>query len=180
MANIIVLGAGIGGMSAAYELRAAIGPAHTVTVVGEGGLFSFTPSNPWVAVGWRKPGDIQVDVAGHLAAKSIAFEAAGAETVLPKENTLVLRDGRRLAYDYLVVTTGPRLAFDEVPGLGPGGAPTAGLHQRPCGAGLGRYPVFLRRSGSGGRGRGARCKLLWPGLRVRDDPRRRPAQTQVA
>jgi len=121
MANIIVLGAGIGGMSAAYELRAAVGPAHAVTVVGEGGLFSFTPSNPWVAVGWRKPADIQVDVAEHLAAKRIGFEPAGAEAVLPKENTVLLRDGRRLAYDYLVVTTGPRLAFDEVPGLGPEG-----------------------------------------------------------
>ncbi len=121
MANIIVLGAGIGGMSAAYELRAAVGPTHSVTVIGEGALFSFTPSNPWVAVGWRKPADIQIDVAEHLAAKKIAFEPAGAEAVLPKENVVLLRDGRRLAYDYLVITTGPRLAFDEVPGLGPDG-----------------------------------------------------------
>ena len=29
--------------------------------------------------------------------------------------------GRELGYDYLVIATGPKLAFDEVPGLGPHG-----------------------------------------------------------
>jgi sulfide:quinone oxidoreductase len=32
-----------------------------------------------------------------------------------------LEDGRSLDYDYLVIATGPKLAFDEVPGLGPEG-----------------------------------------------------------
>lgn len=121
MANVVVLGAGIGGMSVAYELRAAIGKGHAITVVGDGGLFSFTPSNPWVAVGWRKPKDIQIGVAPHLAKHDIAFNGAGAERVVPAENHLLLRDGTRLDYDYLVIATGPRLAFDEVPGLGPEG-----------------------------------------------------------
>ncbi|MCB1635078.1 MAG: NAD(P)/FAD-dependent oxidoreductase [Xanthomonadales bacterium] len=119
MASIVVLGAGIGGMSAAYELRAALGKEHEVTVVGEGAKFSFTPSNPWVAVGWRKPADIEIEVEPHLRKKGIHFESSGAEAVVPTDNRLQLRDGRSLAYDYLVIATGPRLAFDEVPGLGP-------------------------------------------------------------
>jgi sulfide:quinone oxidoreductase len=120
MNRIVVLGAGIGGMSVAYELRAALGKDRAaITVIGEGTKFSFTPSNPWVAVGWRKPADIQVDAPTHLAKKSIGFEAGGAERVVPESNQVVLRDGRTLDYDYLVITTGPRLAFDEVPGLGP-------------------------------------------------------------
>jgi sulfide:quinone oxidoreductase len=120
MKRILVLGAGIGGMSVAYELRAALGKDKAeITVVGEGTQFSFTPSNPWVAVGWRKPADIQVDAPSHLGKKGIGFESAGAERVVPESNQVVLRDGRTLDYDYLVVTTGPRLAFDEVPGLGP-------------------------------------------------------------
>ena len=53
MAHIVVLGAGVGGMSVAYELRGVLGPGPSITVVGEGDRFSFTPSNPWVAVGWR-------------------------------------------------------------------------------------------------------------------------------
>lgn len=131
MASIVVLGAGIGGMSVAYELRALLGKEHGVTVVGEGGQFSFTPSNPWVAVGWRKPADIQIGVRPHLAKKGIGFEDVGAEQVLPERNALRLRDGRELAYDYLVVTTGPRLAFDEVPGLGPEGGFTQSICTTP-------------------------------------------------
>lgn len=148
MANIVVLGAGIGGMSAAYEIRAEIGKEHRVTVVGDGDLFSFTPSNPWVAVGWRKPKDIQIGVRPHLAKKGIEFENSGAAEVLPAENRIRLRDGRDLAYDYLVIATGPRLAFDEVPGLGPEG----GFTQSICTTGHAQtaweaYEAFLKDPG---------------------------------
>jgi sulfide:quinone oxidoreductase len=119
MARIIVVGGGIGGISVAYELRAGLGKGHSVTVVGDSPRFSFTPSNPWVAVGWRKPSDIQIEIGPYLGKKDIAFESCGVQTLLPTENALTLADGRRLEYDYLVLTTGPRLAFDEIPGLGP-------------------------------------------------------------
>ncbi|HOU65912.1 MAG TPA: FAD-dependent oxidoreductase, partial [Thermomonas sp.] len=56
MARIVVVGAGLGGMSAAYELRETLGKGHEVTLVGKGGMFGFNPSNPWLAVGWRTPG----------------------------------------------------------------------------------------------------------------------------
>ena len=79
MARIVVLGAGIGGMSAAYELRGTLGQGPEITVIGEGDRFSFTPSNPWVAVGWRKPSDVEMPVARYLAKKNIAFEGVGAE-----------------------------------------------------------------------------------------------------
>lgn len=131
MANIVVLGAGIGGMSVAYALREKLGDSHPVTVVGEGGLFSFTPSNPWVAVGWRTPEAIQIEVGPALARKGIGFDPAGAERVLPEENAVLLRSGRRLVYDYLVIATGPRLAFDEVPGLGPEGGHTQSVCTTP-------------------------------------------------
>jgi len=119
MTRIVVLGVGIGGMSVAYELRGALGKDPAITVIGEGERFSFTPSNPWVAVGWRKPADVEIAVADYLAKRHIGFEPAGAERVEPGHNRVRLRDGRHIEYDYLVIATGPRLAFDEVPGLGP-------------------------------------------------------------
>lgn len=128
MAEIVVLGAGIGGMSAAFEIKAALGAAHAVSVVGEGGQFSFTPSNPWVAVGWRKPAEVQLDAADALQKRGIAFIGVPASAVHPAENRVNLADGRVLDYDYLVIATGPRLAFDEIPGLGP----DAGYTQSVC------------------------------------------------
>ena len=36
MARIVVLGAGLGGMAAAYELRETLGKDHAISVVGLG------------------------------------------------------------------------------------------------------------------------------------------------
>ncbi|MDZ3822034.1 MAG: FAD/NAD(P)-binding oxidoreductase [Pseudoxanthomonas sp.] len=119
MAHIVVLGAGVGGMSAAYELRKALGKDHRITVLAESDRFSFTPSNPWVAVGWRTADAVQVGIAAPLARHDIALSTVGARRVDPAGNQVLLRDGSAIGYDFLVIATGPRLAFEEVPGLGP-------------------------------------------------------------
>ena len=121
MAKIIVVGAGIGGVPAAYELQAKLGKSHRVTVVSASEYFQFVPSNPWVAVGKRARDEITVELRPHLEKKGIAFVAQPVASILAEENRLRLADGALLDYDYLVITTGPRLAFDEVPGSGPVG-----------------------------------------------------------
>lgn len=119
MAHIVVLGAGTGGMPAAYELREHLGAGHTVTVVNAVDYFQFVPSNPWVAVGWRERGDITFPIRPCLEKKGIAFIAKPVQRIDAQANALEFADGERLAYDYLVITTGPKLSFDEVPGAGP-------------------------------------------------------------
>ncbi len=121
MASIVILGAGLGGMSATYEIRAALGRKHSITVVGDGPIFNFTPSNPWVAVGWRKPGDVRLDVTRPVESHGMRFVSIAAKKVVPESKRVDLADGRSLAYDYLVITTGARLAFERVPGSGPEG-----------------------------------------------------------
>lgn len=121
MAEIIVVGAGIGGVPAAYELQAKLGRSHRITVVSASEYFQFIPSNPWVAVGKRARDEITVELRPHLEKKGIAFVAQPVASILAEENRLRLADGALLDYDYLVITTGPRLAFDEVPGSGPVG-----------------------------------------------------------
>ena len=37
----------------------------------------------------------------------------------PEAQTLTLESGREVGYDYLVIATGPDLAFDEIEGFGP-------------------------------------------------------------
>ncbi|MEW6679199.1 MAG: FAD/NAD(P)-binding oxidoreductase [Pseudomonadota bacterium] len=121
MAHIVVLGAGIGGMTMAYEMREQARAQDKVTVISNHAFFQFTPSNPWVAVNWRSKEDITLPVAPYLEKKDIEFIPVGAKRVHPEENRIELADGKSVSYDYLIIATGPKLAFDEVEGLGPQG-----------------------------------------------------------
>ena len=119
MAHVVILGAGTGGMPCAYEMREALSREHQVTVINASEKFQFVPSNPWLAVGWRKPDDISFPIRPYLEKKNIAFIAEAANHIDPKSNTITLASGNTVNYDYLVITTGPRLAFEEVEGSGP-------------------------------------------------------------
>ncbi len=131
MAHIVVLGAGIGGMPAAYELKAALGPKHRLTVINSVDYFQFVPSNPWLAVGWREREAITMPIKPALEKKGIEFIGQPAARIDAEANAVELKDGSHVAYDYLVITTGPRLAFEEVPGSGPSSA-TGGHTQSIC------------------------------------------------
>jgi sulfide:quinone oxidoreductase len=128
MAHVVVLGAGLGGAIMAYELKDQLRKEDTVTVVTKDPTYHFVPSNPWIAVGWRKRGEITVDLAPTMAKRKINFIPVAAERLHPEENRIQLVDGQSVSYDYLVIATGPELAFDEVPGLGPHG----GFTQSVC------------------------------------------------
>ena len=121
MAHIVILGAGVGGMTMAYEMRESARTEDKVTVISNNSYFQFTPSNPWVAVNWRKRDDVTLEAAPYLNRKNIDFIPVGAARVHPDKNQVELTDGRSVDYDFLVIATGPKLAFDEVPGLGPDG-----------------------------------------------------------
>ena len=121
MAHIVILGAGIGGVSMAYDMRKHARKEDRITVISNVDYFHFVPSNPWIAVNWRKRDVIAFPIAPHLQRMNIDFVAVGAKRVHPKENRVELADGRSVEYDFLVVATGPKLAFDEIEGLGPAG-----------------------------------------------------------
>lgn len=119
MAEIVVLGAGLGGSIMAYELKAHARREDRVTLIGQGHTYHFVPSNPWVAVGWRKREDVDVDLVRVMKRKKIRFFEQGAKRVDPANNKVLLEDGVEVPYDYLVIATGPALAFDEIQGFGP-------------------------------------------------------------
>lgn len=119
--RIVVLGGGLGGTIAAYEIAPAVHGQAEVMLVSDRPSFCFVPSNPWVAVRWREPEAIQVELDPVMARRGIGFTSVGARRVHPDQNRIELNDGSSLTYDYLVIATGPALAFDEIPGLGPSG-----------------------------------------------------------
>ena len=119
MATIAILGAGLGGVLAAYEVKGEARSSDRVVLISKGDTYHFVPSNPWVAVNWRKRDAIEVKLPSVMKRKGIEFTPAGAKKVHPGDNRIELNDGTSLAYDYLVIATGPDLAFDEIEGLGP-------------------------------------------------------------
>ncbi|QYZ70455.1 NAD(P)/FAD-dependent oxidoreductase [Neotabrizicola shimadae] len=124
MAHVVVLGAGLGGAIMAYEMKDQLRKEDTITVVTKDPVYHFVPSNPWVAVGWRDRDDISIDLAPTMRKKGIDFKPVAAQKLHPDENRIELVDGSSVSYDYLIIATGPELAFDEIEGFGPHGGHT--------------------------------------------------------
>ena len=119
MAHIVIMGAGTGGMPCAYEMKEAVGDKHEVTVINANEFFQFVPSNPWVAVGWRKREETTFPIKSYLEKKKINFIAGMVSKIDAANNKLEIDNGESVDYDYLIIATGPKLSFDEVEGAGP-------------------------------------------------------------
>ena len=152
MAHVVIMGAGIGGMPAAYELRELLPKEHRITVVNSVDYFQFVPSNPWVAVGWREREAVTLPIAPYLERKKIGFIAKAVTHIDAVANRLTLLGCDTLDYDYLLIATGPKLAFDEVAGAGPvasggGGFTHSICHVDHAQAFFADYEQFLKNPG---------------------------------
>lgn len=119
MAKVIVVGAGLGGVSVAFELKEKLGKDAEISVIGEGSEFNFVPSNPWVALGTRKREDVVMPIGDFFAKRDIDFSPEGVKEIKADKNQLLLNDDSTRDYDYLVLCTGPKLDFATVAGAGP-------------------------------------------------------------
>ncbi len=147
MAQVTIIGAGIGGVSCAFELRKKLAREHRVALIGSSPYFEFTPSNPWMAVGWRQREQIRVLLKEPLESKGIEWIPEIVEAIDAPGNRLTLRSGTTRPYDYLVIATGPKLAFEEVPGLGPSGFTHSVCTQEHAEGAWAKYQEFLRDPG---------------------------------
>jgi len=133
MKNIVVLGAGVSGHTAALHLKRLLGNGHSVTVVSPNSNWNWIPSNIWVGVGKMPASKVIFPLTPIYKKKKINFEQAFAVALYPNGDSTtegafveVKSTGsadagtvKRLSYDYLVNATGPKLRFDLTPGLGP-------------------------------------------------------------
>ncbi|HLG22565.1 MAG TPA: FAD/NAD(P)-binding oxidoreductase, partial [Candidatus Manganitrophaceae bacterium] len=158
MARIVIIGASIGGLPAAYECRQALGKKHGVTIVSNLDYFNFVPSNPWVAVGWRTRKEISFPLAPILQKRGIEFIHAAAERIEPEQNRVLTAKGE-VPYDYLIIATGPKLNFAAVPGLGPSGHTQSVCTIDHAEQAWGSYQTFLKDPGPivVGAAQGASC-----------------------
>ncbi len=121
MADIVILGGGLGGLPMAYEMKELARKEDRVIVVSDKDYYHFVPSNPWLAVGWRTREDISVPLEKPLTKRNIELKVGTVTRVQPDDNALLFENGDTLSYDHLIIASGPRLAFDEIEGLGPNG-----------------------------------------------------------
>ena len=147
MANIVIIGASTGGLPAAYEMKAALGSGHSVTIISNTEIFHFVPSNPWVAVGWRSRKDISFSLKEPLEKKGIKFIPEGAAAIDPVKKNIKTSSGAVVPYDYLVIATGPKLACDDIPGLGPEGHTVSVCTVDHAEKAFERYQRFLENPG---------------------------------
>lgn len=118
MTSIVVIGGSFAGINAAFELELELGHDTEITLVSREPRFVFLPSLIWVPPGWRKPGQITLDLAPILYRRGIKFRHATVESIDPAAN-VVHTDKGDIPYDYLLIGTGAKYDWSAVPGLGP-------------------------------------------------------------
>lgn len=117
--RVVVVGSSFAGLTAALDLRKHLDDRHEVVVLDPRDHFTFIPSLIWVPFGLRKADDITFPLEPLYTKKGIRFVNEAAATIDPVAHVVTTASGEAIAYDKLVVATGPRLAFEKVPGLGP-------------------------------------------------------------
>ena len=163
MPKVVVIGAGIGGVPMAFELRDLFGNRREIMCRPNSECFQFVPSNPWVAINWRKAEDIKVHLPRCFRDSASAFIAGGRQARRPRRERGCSATAT-LAYDYLVIATGPKLAFDEIEGLGPQANTSSICHVGPRGRGGAKMGGVLQGPRPDGHRRRPGRLLLRPGL----------------
>ncbi|MFW6357719.1 MAG: NAD(P)/FAD-dependent oxidoreductase, partial [Chroococcales cyanobacterium] len=124
MANIVVIGAGLGGLPTAYELRHLLPREHTVTLISDRPQFTFIPGLIQVALNLNPLEHIQLDLAQLTQRHGIEWIPGKVTHLNPQAKQISVGDNRTIDYDYLAIATGASFAFEAVPGLGPHGGYT--------------------------------------------------------
>ncbi len=117
--TILVLGGGIGGVTAASRLRERLPREHRVVLVEREASFVFQPSLLWLMTGKRTRDGISRPLA-RLEKRGIERVRGEIESIDAAARTVRV-DGRTLAGDYLVLALGADLAPESVPGLAEAG-----------------------------------------------------------
>ncbi len=130
--NIVILGAGFAGHTAALHLSHLVKKEDRITVIAPGDRFTWFPSLIWVATGTMSEERVHFPLAPVYEKLGIDYVDGRAETIATDDRSVTVRlpNGQTqvLPYDFLLNATGPYLNFEGTPGLGP----KAGTTQSIC------------------------------------------------
>lgn len=112
--TILILGGGVGGLTAANELRRRLGTEHRVVLIDKHAEHLFTPSLLWLMVGARRREQLTKDLR-RMVRPGVEVVRAEARELDPARGRVVT-DGREWGYDALIVALGADLAPEALPG----------------------------------------------------------------
>ena len=110
--RVVIVGGGMGGIAAARKLARA--PVEVI-LVDACNYYVFQPLIYQVAGGMSNVEDITHSIRGLLRGQGVRFRLATAVVADLDRHELVLADGERLPFDYLILSTGLRSDVERVP-----------------------------------------------------------------
>ena len=129
--QILILGAGFAGHTAALHVASRLHGKADVQVVSPGNRFTWFPSLIWVGTGTMAPELCQFALAPVYERLGVTYCDGRAVEIHPESSTVMVKraDGamQALDYDYCINATGPYLNFEGTPGLGPRAGTTMSL-----------------------------------------------------
>jgi sulfide:quinone oxidoreductase len=120
MRQLVILGGGTAGTMVANKLRKRLGRDRwRITVVDQDGMHVYQPGFLFIPFGVYRPEQV-VRPRRRFLTHGVDLVVGEVDRVDAAADAVMLTDGRRLAYDYLVIATGTQPRPDQTPGmLGP-------------------------------------------------------------
>src|SRR3990172_1697025 len=112
--KVVVLGGGVGGLTAANELRRLLGPEHRVVLIEREREHRFAPSFLWLMTGERRPEQV-ARALSTLVRTGVELVRTEVQSVDP-ERRAVVAGYEEHRYDALVVALGAELDPASLPG----------------------------------------------------------------
>jgi sulfide:quinone oxidoreductase len=117
MRRIVILGAGTGGTVMANLLSKRLDKAEwSITVVDKDNDHYYQPGFLFIPFGFYTKEDILKEKSKFIP-RGVEFIIAQIDRIEPAGSAVVLADGRRISYDFLIVATGADIAPQETPGM---------------------------------------------------------------
>jgi sulfide:quinone oxidoreductase len=117
MKRLVVLGAGTAGTMLVNRMRKQLSVDEwSITAVDRDDLHRYQPGYLLVPFGTYRPDELTRSRKA-LLPKGVDLVLGDVEVVLPESSSVLLTDGRLLAYDYLVIASGTSPRPDQTPGM---------------------------------------------------------------
>jgi len=117
MRNLVILGAGTGGTVMANHLRKRLSREEwAVTVIDRDNDHYYQPGFLFIPFGFYTKKTI-LKPKSKFMPKGVEFVVAEIDRIDPGANEVILQDGRKIGYDYLIVATGTEIVPSETPGM---------------------------------------------------------------